>query len=200
MPSDEPPDHREPSLLAEFAPHREFALTEHLVVEASPEETYAAVAQLRGGDLSSPVLRVLSWARGLPVRLRPDETTPAFEEILLCGRWMLLGERPCREMVLGAAGRFWTPRLRWDDVGPREFAQYDRPRSAAIALAFSVLPVERAQTLLTFDTRVTVPDLVARRWVELYWERVKPSARLVARQLLHALNDEATGRRGFAGN
>ncbi|GAB2999199.1 hypothetical protein LWP59_20680 [Amycolatopsis acidiphila] len=200
MPSDDVAGGREPSLLAEFAPCRDFALTEHLVVAASPGETYAVVAQLRGADLRSPVLRVLTWARGLPVRLRPDETAPAFEEILLGARWVLLGERPCQEIVLGAAGRFWTPRMRWDVVVPHEFARYDRPRSGTIALALSILPFDREQTLLTLDTRVTVHDPVARRWAELYWQAIKPTARLVARQVLHAVNDEATGRHRSARN
>jgi hypothetical protein len=144
------------------------------VVAASPEQTFAAVAQLRGGDLRSPVLQALR------------------------AHWVLLGERPGWEIVLGPAGRFWRPR--WDDVGPRELQRYDRPRSATIALACTVLPVERGQTLLSFATAVTVPGPVARRWVDLYWQRVRPVARLVARQLLHALDDEATGRHRFARN
>lgn len=194
MPSD---DHRG-GLLREFAPCHDFALAEHLVVDAPAEETYATVAQVRGGDLCAPVLRALG--RALPVRLRPAEGGPPFEDILLRAPWVLLGERPCREIALGAAGRFWTPRLRWDDITPREFPRYDRPRSATIALLFGILPSERRQTLLTFATRVTVHDPVARRWVQLYWQATKPAARMVARQLLHALDDEATGRRRFARN
>jgi two-component system response regulator DevR len=194
-PDDKAPDGGERPLLDEFAPNRDFALTEHLVVGAPPDATYAAVAPLRDENLRSRALRSLTWARGLPVRARPHETAPAFEEILVRGKWVLLGERPGREIVLGAAGRFWTPFLKWHDITPEEFATYGRPRSGTIALAFSVRPYEREQSLLTFGTRITVLDPVARRWAQSYWRAIRPSAALVARQILHAVNEEATGRR-----
>jgi hypothetical protein len=158
------------------------------------------VGQLRSGNLPPPVLRSLTWARGLPVRLRPDEMLPAFEEILLHGKWVLLGERPGRELVLGAAGRFWTPFLKWHDITPQEFVTYRRPRSGTIALAFSVRPCEREHSLLTLEARVTVHDLVSRRWAEKYWYTIRPSAGLVARQILHAVNGEATGGRPYVRN
>ncbi|GHF37560.1 hypothetical protein FHX82_006374 [Amycolatopsis bartoniae] len=179
-------------MLDHYAPDGDFGFAEHLLVTAPPAATYAVAGQVRGGDLRSPALRALTWARGLPVRLRPYEDVPAFEEILLGARWVLLGERPGRELVLGAAGRFWTPTPRWDDVTRDGFRTYARPRSGTVALAFRVLPCDRDQSLLTFETRLTVRDAVARRWAEVYWHRVKPAARLVARQILHAVHAEAT--------
>jgi hypothetical protein len=85
-----------------------------------------------------------------------------------------LGERPGREIVLGAAARFWTPQLSPHDVTPDQFARYHRPRCGPIAPAFAVLPFEREQSLLSFDAWVNAHDLAARRWAEPYWHTVKP--------------------------
>ncbi|MTD53421.1 hypothetical protein [Amycolatopsis pithecellobii] len=181
-------------LLDVFAGRYDFALTERLTIEASTVDTYATMGRLRGGDLRSPAL---PWARGLPLGLRPDEDGPAFEEILLGGRWVLLGERPGHEIVLGAAGRFWTPLPRWHDITPGGFACYNRPRSGTIAVALAVR-ASGAGSVLTFETRVRVPDPVSRRWAELYWHRNRSAAKLVARRLLDAINGETTGGHGPA--
>ncbi|SFI66742.1 hypothetical protein [Amycolatopsis sacchari] len=191
----EPPGNGSRSLLDHYAPECDFGFTEHQLVAAPARVTYLTVGQLRSAHLRSPVLGALTWARGLPVRLRPDQATPAFEELLLGARWVLLGERPGREIALGAAGRFWTPEPTWQPVTAAEFACYARPRTGTVALSFAVLPYERDQSVLTFETRLTVRDPVARRWAEAYWGAIKPAARLIARQILHAINDEATGRR-----
>jgi hypothetical protein len=120
---------------------------------------------------------------------------PAFEDLLRCGHWVVLGEQPHREIVLGAAGRFWTPAMDWQQVTLAEFATFSRPRRGTIAVAFSVLPYGPRRSLLTFETRSTVADPVARRWAEWYWHTIKPAARLAAREILHAIRDAATGPR-----
>ncbi|WP_236791146.1 hypothetical protein [Amycolatopsis sp. GM8] len=191
-------DHGERTLLDKFAPDRQFVLTEHLVIEAPAAVTFAAVEHLRGGNPESPTLRVLTRTRVVPAR--PRQQGPAFEEILRGAPWVSLGERPGREIAFGAAGRFWTPLPIWHEITADGFAHYQRPRSGTIALSFAVLPYQRRQSLLTFETRMCVADPVSRRWAELHWHSIKPAARTVARQLLHAVNDEATGGRRYARN
>ncbi|KAA9158758.1 hypothetical protein FPZ12_022130 [Amycolatopsis acidicola] len=184
-------DSRDSALLDVFTPWYDFALTEHLFVPASPAATYGSVAALRSAGWRAPPLATLSWVRGEPVRLRPDAAVPAFEEILLGGPWRVLGERPGQELVLGAAGRFWTRIPHWHRVSRAEFVTYARPRSGTIAVALSVRPAPAHGSLLTFETRWTVVDPVARHWAEWCWATIKPSARVIARQVLHAVHSAA---------
>jgi hypothetical protein len=177
----------EPMLLDEFTPYFDFALGEHVVVDAPPEQTYRALGR-RG-----PAAAVLGWARPLGAS-RPHTSVPAFEDLLRCGRWVVLGESR-REIVLGAAGRFWTPAMDWQQITPGEFSTFSRPRRGTIAVAFSVLPYGLRRSLLTLEIRSTVADPVARRWAEWYWHTTQPAARLAAKDTLHAIRDAATGPR-----
>ncbi|HVV07862.1 hypothetical protein [Amycolatopsis sp.] len=175
------------ALIDAFTPWYDFALAEHLLVPAPPAETYDSVAPLRSGWRAAP-LGTLAWVRGRPVRLRPPGAVPAFEELLLGGEWILLGERPGEELLLGVAGRFWTQVPQWHPVSRAEFTTYARPRSGTIAIALELHAVAERGTLITFETRWTVIDPVARHWAEWYWQTIKPSIRLIARQILHAVH------------
>jgi hypothetical protein len=173
-------DGSEPMLLDEFTPNFDFASAEHVVVDAPPEQTYHALGH--GG----PAAEVLDWARP-PVAPRPHASVPAFEDLLRCGHWVVLGEQPHREIVLGAAGRFWTPFMDWQTITPEGFETFVRPRRGTIAISFGVRPCGLTRTLLTFEARARATDAVAYRWADWYWHTIKPTARLVIRDMLHGV-------------
>jgi hypothetical protein len=168
-------DNVAPTLLDQFTPRYDFLLREHLLVDARPDETYEKFSELPDA---------FAWAPGTRLPLRPHGCAPGFDEILANGRWTVLGRRPGQEIVLGAAGRFWTSFSDWQNVSAQEFPTFSRPRRGTIAIAFVHRPFGEEQTLLTFEARATTTDAVAYRWADWYWHTIKPTARLVIRQVL----------------
>jgi len=98
-------------------------------VPAPPAVVYAA---LRRVDLlGSRLIRWLILLRSVPAALsrpRPRRPRGALTlDRMLEGGFVLLGERPERELALGVVGRFWTPggeRVTLDADG---FRAFDRP-------------------------------------------------------------------------
>lgn len=204
-------------LIDEFTPTVDVGLMEHLVVNAPPDVTYEKVGELRFTDIRTPLVRAMLVARGLPRLVRwvrrggvrgwrhhhavPIEFT--LDDLVMGTTWVLLGEHPGSEIVLGAAGRFWTPIIRWQDVAADGFADYERPGSGTIAASFSVHPYGAGKTLLTHEVRVRLTDPFSRRVCGWYWFVVRPFAHLLARGMLHAIRREAereAGRAGRTGN
>ncbi|WAL68858.1 hypothetical protein ORV05_14175 [Amycolatopsis cynarae] len=172
------------TLLDETAPLFDFALREHLVVDAVPELTYQAMN--RQLEESRPRL-IPDFARPL----RPRRGVPGFDEILAGARWVELGRRPGAEILLGAAGRFWTPYMEWQSVTLSEFRTFSRPRRARLAVSLSVCSYGVGQSLLTFEARALTTDRVAYHWADWYWHIIKPTARVVVRGLLRRIRHAA---------
>jgi hypothetical protein len=87
--------------------------------------------------------------------------------------WMLLGERPGRELVLGGVGHFWTPSIRWRDVPADRFAAFDEPGWAAIAWGFQLSPAG-GRTLLVTECRTRATDPASRRGFLRYRRLMRP--------------------------
>jgi hypothetical protein len=167
------------TVLDDCAPRFDFTVREHLAVEAPPGAAFAPLRQL---DAAHP--EVLGVA--VPPE-RPRAGVPGFDEILTTANWVVLGRRAGVEIVLGAAGRFWTPFMDWQAIKPESFETFARPRRGTIAISFVVRPYGLARTLLTFEARARATDAVAYRWADWYWHTIKPTARMVIRDLLHGI-------------
>jgi hypothetical protein len=154
-----------------------------LLVPAAPAAVYAA---LRRVDLlGSRVILGLLWLRGL----RPRR--PLTLERMLHRGFIVLGERPGRELALGTVGRFWTPtggRLSLDAEGFRAFGE---PGYAKAVWDFR-LADEAGGTRLSTETRIACTDAASRRRFRLYWLLVRPFSGLIRIALLRAIAREAT--------
>jgi hypothetical protein len=105
--------------------------------------------------------------------------------------FVLLGERPERELALGVVGRFWTPggeRVTLDADG---FRAFDRPGYAKAVWDFRLTP-EHGATRLSTETRVWCLDAASRRSFRRYWRVVGPFSGLIRMALLRAVLREAT--------
>ena len=79
------------------------------IVQAPAATVYAEIRRVDFGQ--APLVRALVALRGLPARLRHRGPRPAPRprgQGLPPG-FVLLAERPGRELVLGVAGQFWRP-------------------------------------------------------------------------------------------
>ncbi len=179
-------------LIDRFAPRADFILAEELLLSAAATAAYRAIGELRDADLESPVIRLLFRARDLPGYVRSHGHVTDLGEILLGGKGILLGERPGREIVLGAAGRFWSPVPEWYDVTPETFRDFAHARGGTIAMTFLVDPLAETGCRVTIETRITVADPAARHTASLYWHSIRPAAWLTTRGLLAAIAARAT--------
>lgn len=138
-------------------------------VAASPRDAVAATIGIPVAP--DPLVRALFRLRGLPGggSIHGAMRALGFEQ--------LVGEDEC--IVLGAAGRPWTPRGRigrFSGAGPGEIR---------MLLEISATPVEGGALLAT-ETRVAAVDDGARRAFRRYWLAVGPFSAFVRRRWLVA--------------
>lgn len=175
-------------LIDEWMPVGDFAERHALRVHAPPERAYDAARRL---NLSRSLLvRSLFALRSAPALLtrrggRGERALGVTMEGLLRNGFVLLGERPPHEFVLGLVGRFWTPAGGIVRIHPAEFAVFDQPGMAVAAWNFTVLPTDQGSLLAT-ETRVRCTDDAARRSFRRYWRVIRPFSGLIRMEALRA--------------
>lgn len=161
----------------------------HTRVAAPPAYVYRAA---RGLDLrAAPLMRTLFLLRSLPGLLpragrRQAPLGSTLDGLLRTG-FVVLGERPGEELLLGLVGRFWTPGGDIQRVTPPEFAAWDRPGFARAAWNFTVAPAGDGATRLATETRVKCTDEASARRFRRYWRVVGPFSGLIRREMLWTL-------------
>jgi hypothetical protein len=195
----------EPLLIDQFMPDYDLAVVHSRVFRAPPEQCFETVV---GFDLFQiPVFQVLVGARGLPIRLaaalrrRTDEAAessaaPTFRlRDLPSMGWMLLGERPGRELTFGQVGKPWKPTggLPSDPVTRAQFAAFNQPGFAKLVESTRVdLYGERSSIVIT-ETRVKCTDQDSRRRFRRYWLIVGPCSHLLRKTALRMFAKKLEG-------
>jgi len=196
-----------PLLIDQFLPRYDFAVADAAILRAPSEACYRAVRNI---DLARhPVIGMLLDLRALPSRFRarrkgaprsPARRTFRLDEMVGPPmNWILLGEEADVEFCLGQIGRPWklseTPS---DEIaGPGEFASFNRPGFAKIALSLRVAPYGATSSILTLETRVALTDAESRKRFGRYWAVIGPFSSLVRRMAIRMVAAEL--RRGGVG-
>jgi len=185
-------------LIDEFLPVYDAVERHQIDISAPVEPVYDTVRSL---DLSdSTVIRWLFWLRGLPAlrlsRDQPKKRLGLTLDGLLKSGFILLGERPPQELLLGLVGRFWTSSGDIQRLDVAGFRNFEIPGYAKAAWNFSLS--ERADGLarLATETRVRCLDDASRRRFRLYWLLIRPFSGLTRRELLRAVKRNAPGLPG----
>ena len=154
------------------------------VVEADCRTGWEALmeADLIEVGRSRRLVGVLGAARVLPelaMRLIRGEPPPQRPRSLrlremteadpATGGWVLLGERPGRELAIGLTGKFWRPVIEYREVSAEDFATFAEPGWAKTIYDLRVKPLDERRTLLTATMRTATTDPMARRWFRRYW-------------------------------
>lgn len=200
----EPARAAEPMLIDRRQPRYDATTIQHVVVEASPERTYAAALGIDLFALSrqDPVFRALFALRVLPERLmallkgEPSaEPEPPLEgrlrDLPATGEWVRLDETPGSEFVFGAIGRFWGPRIAWETIDADGFAGFDRPGFGKIAAAISARPFGAGRTLLSYEARTAITDPASRTAFLRYWKALGPFIGVLLHRTLAAMAKQA---------
>ena len=180
----------EPLLIDQFMPTYDLAVVHARVFRAPPERCFETVVDFDLFQLRA--FRVLIGARGLPQRLadtlrrRADQTRaptrPRFRlRDLPSMGWMLLGERPGRELVFGQVGKPWKPTggLPSEPVTRAQFAAFDQPGFAKLVESTRVDPYGERSSIVITETRVRCTDPDSRRRFRRYWLVVGPCSHLL---------------------
>lgn len=193
-------------LLDDHLPRFDF-VERHAVHVAAPPA--AAFAALRRADLVRlPLTRALFLLRALPgLVLAPRETArrflarrrgPVTLDALASAGFVILGEDPERELVLGTIGRFWRASGGMRPFAAAEFAGFDEPGWAKGAWNFRVEPGPAGGATISTETRVLCTDPRSRRTFRRYWRIVRLFSGLIRIEMLRAIRREAERARDEA--
>jgi hypothetical protein len=167
-----------------------------------PAPPAAAFAAIRRTDLGrGPLTRTLFLVRALPgLVVAPRETArrflgrrgrlPLTVDALASAGFVILGEDPGREVVLGTIGQFWRPSGGMRPFAAAEFASFDEPGWAKAAWNFRVDPAPDGRGTISTETRVLCTDPRSRRTFRRYWRIVRPFSGLIRIEMLNAIRRE----------
>jgi len=166
-------------LLDDFLPTYEFDEIHIVTVHAPPAQVFAAIHEMRAGELS-PLVNLMLSIRHLPERLlhkagpRLADDQPFLQQ-LLNGGFIPLGEMPDREVAFGLIGQFW--KLTGGDSPPiaslDQYLAFDDPRYAKVASNLLINADVAAGTVrLSTETRIHVFDPKTRRKFGFYWRLI----------------------------
>lgn len=197
-----------PRIVDRYLPIADIVESRHILVNAPPDATYAALRQLNFADVPSLLLRgvmalhlrALRRARqrlGLSPLPVPERLT--FDNLESYGR-ILLGEEPGREIVVGAIVRPWDVESALERRTPAEFVAFDCPGHIKGAASFVVTPYGARQTLLSYESRARATDTATRRTLFAIDKVTAPLSGFFMQRLLdHVRNVTERTWRGCSG-
>ena len=168
-------------LIDEFLPEYDFVETHSIAIDASAAIVYAAANEVDFSD--SFIVRWLLRLRGMSgeaVSLRNLEYS----------KFKILGEVVNKEVLIGLAGRFWSP---WGDmqkVDASNFREFEKFGYAKAVWNFS-LDGSANETCLTTETRIRCLDNGSRRSFGFYWTFIQPFSGLIRMEMLKSIKKKA---------
>ncbi len=179
-------------LLAKLMPAYSLREADHVAVSATPERAWPAA---RGFDAARiPFVRALFEMRIVPERIaalargRPQPSVSsvgvASVERSAEPGFQVLGEDPGKEIVVGAIGRFWQPKIEWKAVAPEAFRDFAEPGWGRVAWCVRVDPRESGGSFITFEVRVGATDAVSFERFRPYWALIGRFSRAIRRSVL----------------
>jgi hypothetical protein len=170
-------------LIDDFLPDYDVRERHRTEVYASLDEVYAAVRRL---DLSHAKLtRWLFRLRGIPCSAQFSLDN------FLSMRFILLGEKPNEELLLGLVGRFWTLTGQLRRLNSEGFRNFKERGYAKAAWNFSLSAKPNETVLLETETRVYCLDESSRRRFRFYWLFIGAFSKLVRREILQSIKRDA---------
>ena len=186
-------------LIDQFLPTYDAVESHTTIVRASADRVWSAIRTADFG--SNGIVRTLFALRGAPeflvapreafARARTPAHAPLTLDAALAKGFVILGEDPGRELLLGTAGRFWGVRGGLCRVDPEHFAMFDEPGAAQAAWNFAVRPLVGDKTVLTTETRVRCVDDGGRRRFRAYWTVIRPFSGIIRMVMLRAIKRAA---------
>lgn len=131
-----------------------------VVVDAGTEQTYRAFRALDPDQVgqSVPFMRLMGQLRELPVRIAaiPRKAAPPTPGALTGEQYrdafLVIGEEPGVEFVIGMIGKFMSPtQMEFRRFDPPDFAAFAEPGYGKVAVNFLVLPYGAGRSLVAIQ-------------------------------------------------
>jgi hypothetical protein len=177
-------------LIDEFMPAYDFDEKHETKIRASAEEVYTALGSF---DLNeSAVVRLLFRLRGLASTNRFDaaEQHLTLRDATKFG-FVVLGEKPNKEILLGLVGKFWKPNGDLQKINQEDFLAFNKTGYAKAAWNFALTKSAAKETRLTTETRVKCLDEASRKSFGFYWTFVKPFSGWIRQEALRLAKQKA---------
>ena len=194
-------------LIGSFLSNFDKTIIEHIVIDAPVETAYRAVRDMDFLSVHSPLMDAAMFVRAIPERIgrmfrrEPRPAPPPVMRLsdffdgepdpeILQG-WVPLGEDEPHEIVFGAVGKVWQPEIDWKRVQPQDFASFNEPGFAKIAVGFSTRSYGESRTLLSYEARTAGTDEDSRNKFRRYWWLVEKFVGVVMRAAVNTSKELA---------
>jgi hypothetical protein len=182
------------SRIDEFLPPCDFRAAYRISIHAPRSVVYQSL--LHAGFSELRVMRVLMALR-TGKRMPRDRTPRDLRQRLQGTGFVILNEVPDAEIVIGVAGRLWSPDGgRCMDLTAANFKEFSRLGFAKVAWNFR-LPGELSEigvTILSTETRIQCFGRAARWKFRTYWSLVGPFSGLIRLAMLKQVKAKAEAR------
>jgi len=178
-------------LIDQYLTHYDVSEVNCAVVSAAPARAYDLARHI---DLYRvPIIRMLFWLRTLPERVlrskasvqRTRSRTLTIDDIVAPGSgFIVLSESPGEEIVIGAVGRFWQPRIEFVTTDAADFTGFETSGYAKLAWHICVQPYGSERSLVSIEVRVKAIDEASRRRFRRYWKLIGPVSRWIRQRAL----------------
>jgi hypothetical protein len=177
-------------------PAFEFSESHAIEVQADAGCTFRATCDVTPREIR--LLGLLMAIRSLPARClgrgpRRSDLNRSILGVALGAGFVRLAENEPHELVVGAAGRFWTlaPGQCVPLDGPEAFRAFAKPDHVKTTLDFRIHELRPGVCRVTTETRIAATDASARRKFGLYWRIIYPGSALIRRMWLRAIKRRA---------
>ena len=174
-------------LIDDFLPKYDVRERHRVRVRAPIRKVYSAARELdlREAKLSMFLFRLRGFPSGknAPTCFKLDD--------FLKMRFILLGEKVNEELLLGLAGRFWTPSGELRRLDAPSFRDFNESGYAKAVWNFSLSELPDKTVLLETETRVLCLDEGSRRRFRIYWLFVGTFSGLIRKEILEAVKRTA---------
>jgi len=181
-------------LIDEFLPEFEESKSYSISIPAQPNDVYQTLKSANFADLW--VVRILFGIRSLPAILsgkliKSTGKVATIADITRSG-FMLLGENPDHELVIGVVGKFWKMSGNVKhDIQPAQFRSFAQPGFSKAVWNFSLEPTGKNMTRLSTETRIHCTDSDSRKKFKRYWTVIAPFSGWIRIEMLRALKKQA---------
>lgn len=193
------------TLIDRWMPEWQFYERHERRIHTTPGEAFAALRRVRASDIF--LFRTLTFIRNPTRRVEGEHILNARSDkpiidVALAGGFVLLGEEPDRELLLGAVVVAPTDVVRAAVKGtvpsldPALFATLGKPGFARAVMNFRMIPESDGWTRVTTETRVHAADPETERRFATYWRVIYPGSWIIRWSWLRAIEARLAGTVG----
>lgn len=169
-------------LLDQIIPNFDHAHLESTVVPGTPDVLFPIV---RHADFGT------TWATRLLYQIRGIPDFPSSIDGMIDRGFVLIGEDPPHEFVMGLAGQFWKRDGGAVQIAADDFASYAEHGHSIVVMNFLLAPRGSGRTRISTESRVRSNGAQAKASMRVYWSVIKPFSRFIRRQMLRSISEQA---------